>query len=556
MEPLEINPLPESPFVFGTTEQKYACPECSAKNGHIVGQILKGKFQIEIDKKNKVWVFNLECGHTVQNAAPFVDTLDTFLDSHKSLDGKQPFAFQKEGIKFAMKAGLRCLIADEMGLGKTIQAILSTLAAYRAGMINRVLCITKAGIKIQISREFMRWSNMELLAHVISGPNQKPIDGFAVTVMSYDMTWRMNWSDEIWDSFDMIILDEVQMVKAGLAGNSKRGKFLLDKASNAKYVLELSGTPFKNNLPEYYNALHILRPDRFSNFGGFVRTYTDPNSKLSRAGLRKDRAALFNKQTEDIVIRREVDDVMPDMPKVQRNFRYSDLHGKYKESYDRTYQEFIEKYKDEDTKTFRGFNNLLQYITAMRVITSLSKVDSTTELVADYLINNNEKMVIFYHHHVAGTMLMNNISEICKEGGFTEPLQYLAAMSAEERDEVLQKFEKSDARILLASTLAGGEGINLQFCNRMILHERQWNPANESQAEGRFRRIGAKSDTVFADYAIAAGTIDDFFTEIVEKKRSAFKSGMSGEFTDWSESDLMTELMNVLYTKGIKRWQL
>jgi SNF2 family DNA or RNA helicase len=90
----------------------------------------------------------------------------------------------------------------------------------------------------------------------------------------------------------------------------------------------------------------------------------------------------------------------------------------------------------------------------------------------------------------------------------------------------------------------------------MILHERQWNPGNESQAEGRFRRIGAKSDTVFADYCIAAGTIDDFFTEIVEKKRSAFKSGMNLEFTDWVESDLMSELMNVLYTKGIKRWTL
>ena len=550
-----------APIILDADVEKFTCPNCSADNGGtMVGSELVGKFQVEIDKKNKVWVYSLKCGHTVQNAAPFVDTLDSFLDTWQSMDGKSPFPFQKDGIRFAMNSGLRCLIADEMGLGKTIQAIYASIAAYRARMVNRILVITKSSVKLQIAREYMRWSKLELMAHVISKPEQKPIDGFQVTVMSYDMTWRMKWDDSVWASFDLIILDEVQMVKAGLAGNSKRGRFLLDKASNCKHVLELSGTPFKNNLPEYFNALHILRPDRFPNFARFVKTFTDPNARLSRAGLRKDRADYFDAQTSDIVIRREVDEVMPQMPKVQRNFRYSDLQGKYKESYERTYREFVEKYTQADaegaTRTFAGFNNLLQYITAMRVITSLSKVESTTELVADYLINNNEKMVVFYHHHVAGTDLKNNLDILCKEGGFEEPLMYTSDLNDKQRDEVLQKFEKTGARILLASTLAGGEGINLQFCNRMILHERQWNPGNESQAEGRFRRIGAKSDTVFADYCIAAGTIDDFFTEIVEKKRSAFKSGMNGEFTDWVESDLMSELMNVLYTKGIKRWTL
>jgi SNF2 family DNA or RNA helicase len=548
-----------APLEFQTPENeipKFVCTTCSSKNGHVVGSPAKGKFQIEIDKKNKVWMYSLTCGHVIQNAMPFVETLDTFLDSHKSLDGKSAFPFQKEGVKFAMQSGMRCLIADEMGLGKTIQAILSALAAYRAGMVNRILVFTKSSIKIQIAREFMRWSNAELLPHIINRPDQEPIDGFAVTIMSYDMSWRMDWSDEIWSKFDMIILDEVQMVKAGLGGNSKRGRFLLDKASNAKYVLELSGTPFKNNLPEYYNALHILKPDRFPSFRNFVVTYTDPNSRLSRAGLRKDRVNLFKKYTEDIVIRREVEEVMPQMPRVQRNFRYSDLHGKYKEAYEKQYREFIEKYTQNDTKTFGGFNNLLQYITAMRVITSMSKVESTVELVSDYLMNNGDKMVIFYHHKLAGTLLFNELSKICQEGGFEPPLQFLAEMDAKERDEALQKFEKTGCRILIASTLSGGEGINLQFCNRMILHERQWNPANEQQAEGRFRRIGAVSDTVFADYCIAAGTIDDFFTEIVEKKRSAVKSGLNFEFTDWNESDLMVELMATLYTKGIQKWRL
>lgn len=31
--------------------------------------------------------------------------------------------FQKEGVRYALERGGRCLIADEMGLGKTLQAI-------------------------------------------------------------------------------------------------------------------------------------------------------------------------------------------------------------------------------------------------------------------------------------------------------------------------------------------------------------------------------------------------------------------------------------------------
>ena len=536
--------------------EKFVCPDCSKLENQTIGRGLKNKFQMEVDKKVFIWMYSLECGHVVQNAVPFIDTFDTWLDSVESLDGKKPYKFQKEGIKFIVDNGFRGLIADEMGLGKTIQAILAAFAAWRNGQIHRVLVITKPAVKLQFAREFVRWTKAEMIPHVISEPTQIPLDGFAVTVMSHDMTWRMKWSDEIWAQFDLIIIDECQQIKANIGKDSKRGKFVLDKASNATYVIELSGTPFNNNLPEYFNALHILRPDRFPTFEGFIRTYADPYAKLSRAGLNKDRADLFEARTKDIVIRREVDEVMPDMPKVQRNFRYSDLQGKYKEAYERTYREFVERYTDEDTKTFAGFNNMLQYITAMRVITSMSKVESTCELVADYLMNNNEKLVIFYHHHLAGEMMYNKVSQMCKDGGFSAPLQYLSSMNDKERDDVIQKFEKSDTRILIASTLTGGEGINLQFCNRMILHERQWNPGKESQAEGRFRRIGAKSDTVFADYCIAAGTIDDFFTEIVEKKRVAFKSAMKLEFSDWQEEDLMRELMDTLYTKGIQKWSL
>ena len=43
---------------------------------------------------------------------------------------------------------------------------------------------------------------------------------------------------------------------------------------------------------------------------------------------------------------------------------------------------------------------------------------------------------------------------------------------------------------MVASQLAAGEGLNLQTCSDCVMHERQWNPGKEEQAEGRFIRIG------------------------------------------------------------------
>ena len=88
------------------------------------------------------------------------------------------------------------------------------------------------------------------------------------------------------------------------------------------------------------------------------------------------------------------------------------------------------------------------------------------------------------------------------------------------------------------------------------MHERQWNPANEEQAESRYTRFGQDAASVDVLYMIAAGTIDDYFTELVERKREAFRKGMNKEAQSWAETSLMQELFEVLATKGMKQWRL
>ena len=172
-------------------------------------------------------------------------------------------------------------------------------------------------------------------------------------------------------------------------------------------------------------------------------------------------------------------------------------------------------------------------------------------------------------------MLYSGLLKVCEEAAFDEPLLYTSSLSLQQRQEVINQFkgvevERSlDAdgkpviterptgknhRILIASTLAAGEGLNLQFCSDCMIMERQWNPANEEQAEARFPRPGQTADKIMATYLIAAGTINDFLTEIVERKRSIVHSTLDNIDTKWDESSLIKELAETLNSLGLKKW--
>ena len=122
----------------------------------------------------------------------------------------------------------------------------------------------------------------------------------------------------------------------------------------------------------------------------------------------------------------------------------------------------------------------------------------------------------------------------------------------------MQFKDDPQARVMIASTLASGEGLNLQFCSDCVVMERQWNPANEEQAEARFKRIGSEAAIINATYQVALGTIDEYLADLVESKRQVVHEAYSGvkSETSYTEEGLMKELAEILVTKGMQRWKL
>ena len=120
-----------------------------------------------------------------------------------------------------------------------------------------------------------------------------------------------------------------------------------------------------------------------------------------------------------------------------------------------------------------------------------------------------------------------------------------------ERYTIQETFNATPRVVMIASTLASGEGIDLQTCADCVMHERQWNPQNEDQAApGRFRRIGQKSSVINLTFTEAEGTIDEHLDYLVESKRLAFHSVMNkSEVPTWNQGDIAKQLAELIVTK-------
>ena len=128
----------------------------------------------------------------------------------------------------------------------------------------------------------------------------------------------------------------------------------------------------------------------------------------------------------------------------------------------------------------------------------------------DGILEQNEKIIIFTEAvdtlNYLEEKLSKRVSKIAKiVGGF----------SMDKRRQQVELF-RGDCQIMLA-TDAGGESINLQFCNQMINYDIPWNPNKLEQRMGRIHRIGQKNE-VFVFNLVAKNTREgSVMTKLLDK---------------------------------------
>jgi SWI/SNF-related matrix-associated actin-dependent regulator 1 of chromatin subfamily A len=519
---------------------------------------------IETSRANfgsKVYI-KLQCGHLTSKENLTGESFDNW----QSATGKIPFEYQKEGFRFIEKAQGRCLIADEPGLGKTVQAL--SFLKFHADISVPCLWICKTTLKIQALKETIDWCGLDYAPQIIDSSRFFPLPGMKLYIVSYDLIKNIKTEKLDQLGIKTIVFDEVQHIKNP---DSKRTQEVRRLVNQVDFFIALSATPWKNRGSEYFPVLNILDPNKFPSYAFFKNKWVDviydnKTGKYKEGGIRNIPA--FKEYTKDIVLRRLRRDVLPDLPAINRQIRYVELEDIYGETYEKAEEKVANIIKD---LVLDGRNNTQQIaaeLMKLKHITGLAKVDAQVEDAIEFLDDTEdwEKLTIFHHHIDVGDDLEIKLNAWLTSNGYEKALRLKGGSDSTTRNNIIEKFKTEvKCRVLIGSTLASGEGLNIQFCQNASMMERQWNPANEEQAELRFSRPITKNElpdylkhiadasnvSIRIPYLICAGTVDEMLTHLIESKRVNFRRAMNvgDEELQYAESEMIKELGEAILRK-------
>jgi SNF2-related domain/Helicase conserved C-terminal domain/SprT-like family len=539
------------------------CPEC--------GKVARELKVIELKDKttgNDLHMTVLACGHIIKKIIPKATPFAEFISQGQGnpnckhvwektvcmeCGAFKLYPFQVDGclaLEKGISLGKGFGLFHEMGLGKTVMPL-----AYFKFHPEKLpfLLVGKSGIKYQYRKEIIRWLGPKAFPQIIETSRDALIPGLQGYIVSYDLLRRFDTEKFKKLGIKTIILDECQAIKNPDATRTAEVRALVREIET---VIPTSGTPWKNRGSEFFVALNMLDPKKFDSFERFKRQWVDTyweGFKEKEGGIRNP--AKFKEHIKDIALRKERVEVMPDLPLINRTKQYTVVDETARKQYNVVVKALVDEVNkhilDGTEGSFQMNAKVHQSLMTMRQIVGVAKVPSTLAYTENFLDTTDRKLVIFVHHRACAHAIHDGVQKIVEEmngnGKNIKVLTLSADHSSEKRNEIQTEFNNCERAVMIASTLASGEGLNLQSCSDCIMHERQWNPANEEQAEGRFIRIGQLAESVNAIYVEAEDTVDSDFDKIVARKRKQFHDAMSSNpdaaMTPWNEGDMIKQLI-------------
>ncbi|RHZ74032.1 hypothetical protein CDV55_109135 [Aspergillus turcosus] len=154
-----------------------------------------------------------------------------------------------------------------------------------------------------------------------------------------------------------------------------------------------------------------------------------------------------------------------------------------------------------------------------------AKVAKVRELVANWLREDPEAKIVVFTQFLDFVRIF---SFICLKEGWKH-CRLTGKMSMGARDLSMNEFrEKPEVKVMIASLMAGGTGLDMSMANKCILVDLWWNEAMEQQAYCRLYRIGQEKDVQIVK-VIVRNTIDDYILQLQTKKSADINSTIGEE---------------------------
>ncbi|XP_070567797.1 SWI/SNF-related matrix-associated actin-dependent regulator of chromatin subfamily A containing DEAD/H box 1-like [Ptychodera flava] len=429
---------------------------------------------------------------------------------------------------------------------------------------------------------------------------------FNVMVTTYNMCISTSDDRSLFKklNFHYLILDEAHMLKNM---NSQRYKSLLK--IRAERRLLLTGTPLQNNLLELMSLLCFVMPNMFIVGGStdhLKRMFASKigTSESDQSNFIRDRIAHAKQIMQPFVLRRIKTDVLKQLPKKCDRTEKCPLSASQQKQYCNLIITLSTSLKgSRDSGQLAGAMMQLRKMAnhgllhrhhyddgKLRKMSKLMLKEPTHHDADPNLIFEDMGVMSDFELH----QLCNNYSrlrsyslsnDIILNSGKFQMLDKLLPTMKEKGDRVLlfsqftmmldiievymklskHKYQRLDGRtpvqerlelidrynndddifVFLLSTKAGGLGINLTAANVVILHDIDFNPYNDKQAEDRCHRVGQTRD-VTVIRLISENTIEEAILQCANGKLKLEKDMTTNNSDDDNTADMASLLREAL----------
>ena len=481
--------------------------------------------------------------------------MDWFLEKYPFKN--KPFVHQAAYLQRFWEDPHVALLAD-MGTGKSFMLINNAAMLYDKGKINAMLIIAPKGV-------YRNWYKSEIPKHMPDHVTYKMacwspaprkaerqemeemwncVDAMRILIMNIEafstekgMTYARTFL-RVTQAFRAI--DESTTIKTPTA---KRTKNIIKVGKEAVYKRIATGSPVTKSPLDLYSQCEFLSPDCLN-----VHSYYAFQARYAVLVERKMSTHTF----KQIVGYRRLDELQHklndfsfrvtkeeclDLPDKVYTRREIELTAEQRKAYD---QMKLMALAEVEGNLMSTNNALTQLMRLHQIVCGHVKMDDGQQLnipsnrVNELLATVAEtqgKVIIWANYR---RDIENIRIALAKEYGMTSVATYFGDTEAEERQEIVEKFQDldSDLRFFVGNPRTGGYGLTLTAANLVVYYSNSFDLEVRLQSEDRAHRIGQTSKVTYVDF-ITPGTVDEHIVKALRNKINIASEVLGEKFKDW-----------------------
>ncbi|MFJ4770790.1 SNF2-related protein [Streptomyces uncialis] len=451
------------------------------------------------------------------------------------------------------RLGFGACLADDMGTGKTLTTI--ALHLHRREQTDHgaptapTLIICPASMLTTWEREIVRFAPATPTRRYHGeGRTLDRLTTDEIVITTYG-TLRTDADTLAAQPFDLAVADEAQHAKNHRSQTARQLRRL-----TAGTRIALTGTPVENGLMEAWAVLDWTNPGLF----GAPRTFNDHYARPIEQDPTGDDAARLARMLSPFMLRRRKSDphILKELPEKVTTRRYAALTLEQVSLYEAVARDTMAQIRAAKPGERRAL--VLNLITQLRQICNTpahylheapdpddydveaqrrrsGKLTAVDELLAQ-ITAQRESALLFTNYAALGELLLTHL-----RAQDIDPLFLHGQIPpGQARQDLVDAFQARRNPVMILTVKAGGTGLTLTAASHVIMFDRPWNPAAETQAIDRAHRIG-QTRTLEVHLMQTELTIEDRIDALLARKRALADAVLhSGEtaLADLSDAEL------------------